>query len=765
MNKTSDAKKMRSKAEENLAKQPASLAEKDVKRLLHELQVHKIELEMQNEELRQANLKLNEREIRFRKIIEDTPSGYFCIDLEGRFQHVNTAWLRMHGYDSPEEVIGRHFSMTQEATDIGGAQLLVNKLLDGTPIPNGEFSRRCKDGSICHHIFSANPLVQDGEIVGLEGFLIDITELNENKKYINLSREVLEILNRPGNIQDSFQSVVACLKTKMKFDAVGIRFQDGNDYPFIVHDGLPKDFLSSENTLIERAVDGGLCRNEDGNFSLECTCGLVISGKTDPANPLFTSEGSCWTNDAFSILDIPPDIDPRLHPRNECIHQGYASIALIPIRTGEKIVGLILFNDKLKNRLNPDSIKLLESIGAHLGSYMMRKQIEEQKRLFERHLQQVQKLDALGRLAGGVAHDLNNLLVPILGCTDLALNKLGETESSLAPLLQQVQKAGSRAADMVSQVLAFGRRQKLELQPLDMNQVITKLQPMLLPLMNAHIELVLDLDSDLPHIMGDQGKLEQVLVNLAINAKDAMPEEGTLNIRTRKMIAPLNPDDDIASDTSSSENILIQFIDTGHGIDQETQTKIFEPYFTTRGPGKGSGLGLSIVQGIVAQHEGSVSVESQLASGSTFSLTFPVTRVSVSQEPMKQTVNLETLMGKETILVVDDEEMVLQTVCETLRANGYQIIEATSGTQALELFRKPPAPIDLVLTDMTMPKMTGRELARKCLRISPMIPIVIMSGYSRKLLESDPTVDGSVEFIQKPFMPQELLSRLKRILA
>jgi hypothetical protein len=176
----------------------------------------------------------------------------------------------------------------------------------------------------------------------------NITERKQAETYREMGREILQILNEPGDLQESIQQVLVALKTRTGVDAVGLRLQEGEDFPYFAQDGFSRDFLLTENTLIERSKDGGVCRDEDGNVKLECTCGLVISGKTDPSNPLFTQGGSCWTNDSFPLLDLPSDQDPRLHPRNNCIHQGYASVALIPIRTSDRIVGLIQLNDKRK---------------------------------------------------------------------------------------------------------------------------------------------------------------------------------------------------------------------------------------------------------------------------------------------------------------------------------------------------------------------------------------------------------------------------------
>ncbi len=210
-------------------------------------------------------------------------------------------------------------------------------------------------------------------------------EMSENKHkigaaYREIGRKILEILNEPGDLQAAIQRVLAALKTGTGFDAIGIRLQDGEDFPYFVQEGFPKDFLQKENSLLERTQDGGICRNSDGSIRLECTCGMVLSGKTAAADQLCTPGGSIWTNDSFSLLEIPLDEDPRHHSRNECIHQGYASAALVPIKIPGKIIGLIHLNDRRKECFTIEMVELLEGIGAYIGAALMRKQSEEAER-------------------------------------------------------------------------------------------------------------------------------------------------------------------------------------------------------------------------------------------------------------------------------------------------------------------------------------------------------------------------------------------------
>ncbi len=282
-----------------------------------------------------------------------------------------------------------------------------------------------------------------------------ITERKQAEIYAELRREVLQILNDPGDSRDTIQRVLSALKTRTGLDAVGIRLQNGDDFPYIAQQGFSGDFLLTENTLIEHAADGGVCRDEAGHVNLECTCGLVISGKTDPSMPIFTRGGSFWTNDAFPLLQLPPDQDPRRHPRNRCIHHGYASVALVPIRTKNGIVGLIHLNDRRKGCFTLETVERLEGIASYIGAALMRKQAEEEKAKLEIQSRQLQKAESLGRMAGAIAHHFNNQLMAVMGNLELAMMHLPrgvEPYASLDAAMQAAHKAAEVSGLMLTYI-------------------------------------------------------------------------------------------------------------------------------------------------------------------------------------------------------------------------------------------------------------------------------------------------------------------------
>ncbi|MDO9263297.1 MAG: PAS domain S-box protein, partial [Desulfosalsimonadaceae bacterium] len=325
---------------------------------------------------------------RFSGFSEASQYGMGMADLDGRIVYVNHTLARMLGEASPEVCLGKHFPTTYYSLSMAGKlqeEVLPSLMRDGHW--QGELEIIAMDGR--HIPTEENYFVirdEHGRPRYLADILTDITERKLSETYREMSREVLQILNEPGDLQDFIHPVLAVLKTRIGFDAVGIRLQDGEDFPYFVQEGFPNDFLLTENTLIERNADGGERRNQDGSVRLECTCGLVISGQTDPANPFFTRGGSFWTNDSFPLLNLSPDADPRLNPRNQCMHHGYGSMALVPVRNKDRIVGLIQLNDRRKGRFTLESVELMEGIASHIGGALMRKRAEEALREAEDRL-------------------------------------------------------------------------------------------------------------------------------------------------------------------------------------------------------------------------------------------------------------------------------------------------------------------------------------------------------------------------------------------
>lgn len=387
--------------------------------------------------------------------------------------------------------------------------------------------------------------------------------------------------------------------------------------------------------------------------------------------------------------------------------------------------------------------------------------ITEQKRL-EEQLRQSQKMDAIGQLAGGVAHDFNNILTVIQGHASL-LRSYGELTPQAAQSAEQISQASERAAGLTRQLLTFSRRQMMQPKQLDFNVVVSNMTRMLGRILGEDIALQFNYSPNLPLVHADVGMVEQVLLNLAVNSRDAMPLGGRLAIRIS--VLEVGTGDLIKHPAGGAGRfVCLSMIDTGCGIEPENLPHIFEPFFTTKEVGRGTGLGLATVYGILKQHQGWVEVESELNVGTTFHVFFPGSE-EIAGAAEETAVQPAVPGGTETILVVEDEHPVRDLVCKILKAYGYRVLEATTGTTALEVWREHRETVDLLLTDIVMPDgMTGRDLAEKVQADKPGLKAIFTSGYSADIVGKDFILQEGLNFLQKPYPPQKLASAIRKCL-
>jgi two-component system, cell cycle sensor histidine kinase and response regulator CckA len=381
------------------------------------------------------------------------------------------------------------------------------------------------------------------------------------------------------------------------------------------------------------------------------------------------------------------------------------------------------------------------------------------ERELEDQLRQAQKMEAVGRLAGGVAHDFNNLLTAISGFTELATGE-AEPNSELAGYLGEIRASAERATVLTRQLLAFGRRAVLQQKVLDLNRVVADLAPMLRRIIGEDIRLVVRANLDLGRTLADRGQLEQVIVNLAVNARDAMPSGGQLSIATENVTLE---DADVAShpEIRPGAFVRLSITDTGVGMDAGTTERIFEPFFTTKSPGSGTGLGLSTVFGIVRQSGGRVSVVSEPGVGSVFHIDLPAVD-SEPDEADQPVLENSTVAGRETILVVEDEAAVLGFAAQLLERNGYTVLRAAAGDEAIEIARTYPARIDLLFSDVVMPGLTGQETAEAVGSMRPETRHLLASGYSDELNTQRGAAPLEVPFIEKPYSAASLLKAVRQ---
>lgn len=390
-----------------------------------------------------------------------------------------------------------------------------------------------------------------------------------------------------------------------------------------------------------------------------------------------------------------------------------------------------------------------------------RKQAEELLRRRDEQLRQSQKMEAVGRLSGGIAHDFNNLLGVIIGYSESIEYRLAPNDP-LRKSAEEIRKAGERAASLTLQLLAFSRQQVLQPQILDLNALVTDMGKMLTRLIGMHIELTTTLATDLGQVKAEQSQIEQVIVNLVVNARDAMPEGGKLLIETSN----LDVNENFASSfpfLHPGPYVLLTVTDTGIGMDAETRRHIFEPFFTTKGPGKGTGLGLATVYGVVKQSGGGVFVDSDPGKGTTFKIFLPQTRESALPSAPEESTEKEST-GTGTILLVEDEEALLNLTAERLKQCGYTVLSAQDGMHALELERSFDGPIHLLLTDVMMPRMGGLALARSMFKSRPGIRVAFMTGHAEREASFREMLRCGAESIQKPFSHEQLIRMVQRAL-
>ena len=390
-----------------------------------------------------------------------------------------------------------------------------------------------------------------------------------------------------------------------------------------------------------------------------------------------------------------------------------------------------------------------------------RKQAEEKMAVLQEQFRQSQKLEAIGRLAGGIAHDFNNILAIIQGYGELCLFKIAK-EDPMRQDIQAIIKAGKRAANLVGQLLIFSRRQAMEMKVIELNSLLQNLEKMLRRVIGEDVELVTVLADNLGRVKGDSGQIEQILLNLAVNARDAMPSGGKLTIET----ANVTLDETFRQNPiglKPGHYVMISMTDTGLGLTQKVKEQIFDPFFTTKEIGKGTGLGLSIVYGIVKQSGGDIWVDSGLGKGTTFRIYLPRVDEVVGEVEEKEVSGLPR--GNETILVVEDEEEVRKLTARILRKQGYNVLEASQGKEAFSLCEEQEGPIHLMVTDVLMPGLTGAELAKRFTQLYPEMKVLYMSGYtSDRFAIGHENLEKGMEFIQKPFSIDRLAKKIREVL-
>ncbi|MBN1576241.1 MAG: PAS domain S-box protein [Chitinispirillaceae bacterium] len=966
------------------------------------------------EDHKRAVEELRESEVKFRNVFDNSAIGKSITSFDGTV-NVNTAFCRMLGYTSAE-LSQLKWQEISHPDDIELTRKNIESLQTGEK-KSVRFTKRyiTKSGTVLWA--DVNTVLQynkDGKLLYYMTFIMDITERIQADSRVQLSRDTLELLNRVEDTTETIEDILKLIKKSTGIEAVGIRLREGNDYPYYKTEGFPDHFVKAERYLCAYDANGNCISDGLGNPLLECMCGNIICGRTDPELPFFTKSGSFWSNGTSELLASTTEKDRQSPTRNRCNGEGYESVALIPLRSGYDIIGLLQLNDHRENRFTTEIVHYFEGLGAAIGIALSRKHAEEKLRFrnlilstqqetsidgilivdengkiisynrrfvamwaipqevmesksdervlrsvldkladpeefigrveqlyanrhetsrdeiglkdgrtFDRYsapmfgadnkyygcvwyfrditgnklaedalreseerfkaivdnirdgilvadistrkllfgnqaisrmlgytadelgnlsvndihpqkdltavfdafdkqargeievapnlpvlrkdggvfyadvnsfplnlegkfymagvfnditgrcnmekekehlnaqLVQAQKLEAIGALAGGVAHDFNNLLTAISGFISLAMMKLEESDPVHRDL-KQASNAAVRAGGVVRQLLLFSRKQPMEPVSLNLNDIVTSLFKMLYRLIGEDITIDMQLDPDGCAIEGDEGNIEQVIMNLAVNARDAMPQGGTITIGTQNV----DIDEKYCrrkSEARPGKFVLLSITDTGTGISAEAMAHIFEPFFTTKEKGKGTGLGLSVVYGIVKQHKGWISVESNPEQGTTFQIYLPSSSKKIAHKTA-DVFRIENYRGAgERILVVEDQEEVRELAIEVLTTNGYTVFDAETAEKARELFAREKGDFALVFSDIVLPDVSGIRLVEE-LSSGRKLHVLFSSGYTDDKSCLSLIREKNYRFLQKPYTIRSLLVAVREVL-
>jgi two-component system, cell cycle sensor histidine kinase and response regulator CckA len=739
-------------------------------------------------------------------ILDDMPAVVFVQDLEGRFTLVNTAWERFTG-------LLRHHATGKTVHDIFPRDVadrlrLGDRAMLDTGVPTeAELVLPGADGQRTY-ITSRFPLRnEEGRIEGLVGLAVDITERKRAEDSLQranaFAESVIETANviflhldaagivrkinaaaeeitgyKSAEIEGTswFELLVPPDRYPYVWEEFARLMREGVtagsfENPILTKQGEERHIMWSNTTLREGDRIVGMIafgmdvtdrrRAEDQQARLsrvveQVTESIVI---TDPqgaityVNPAF--EGISGYSRA-EVIGQNPRILKSGHQDAAFYRRMWETLA-----RGEVWKGRLVNRRKDGTLFQEDAtIGPVRDASGRLVNYVAVKRDVTTEMRLERQLIQAQKMEAIGRLAGGVAHDFNNLLGVIVGYGEIVRRKLRD-DDPLAGKVEQILKAAERAAGLTRQLLAFSRQQVLQLKIVDVNVIVSDVEKMLRRLIGEDIRLTTSLDPGLGSVKADPGQIEQVLMNLAVNARDAMPDGGHLTIETRN--AELGPDDVARRPpTLAGRYVMLAVTDSGMGMDAETQSHLFEPFFTTKEMGKGTGLGLSTVYGIVKQSGGYIWCYSEVGVGTTFKIYLP--RVDEEASPVHEPTAVRLAHGSETVLLIEDDGPLRDVVREILEGAGYTVLVADGGAKALHIAAEYTGAIQLIVTDVIMPGLSGRKAAEMIKAARSEVEILFMSGYTSEAIAKHGVLEAGAKFLNKPFTTEGLLRKIRDVL-
>jgi PAS domain S-box-containing protein len=757
------------------------------------------QLTQEIEERKRAQEELNLQKTYFQHLFENSPEASVILDKEDRIVDVNTEFEQLFQY-SIDEVRGKYINDLVVSEDLlEEAETLTQRTLD-CQIVKQETVRKRKDGSLVDVSILGYPITFNGEQVGIYAVYQDITERKQSEKalresekqYRNLVDNALVGIYKTdleGNIVyanealikmmgfESFEemksvgvlatyinledrdTLIETLKKTGKANSyeVDLLTKTGNMKNVILTAVLEEDVISGMIMDITESRDAAEERLRLATAVEQAAESVIISdrrGTIQYVNPAFERLSGFTPNDIvgrnFSILKSDRHDETFYTEMWDTISRGKA------------------WAGRINNRMKDGTLREFETIispirdsSEAIVNFVSVNRDVTQEVALEAQLLQAQKMEAVGTLAGGIAHDFNNLLQVIQGYTEVLLNGVSQNQPNYEPL-QKIHRSAKRGAELTRQLLTFSRKVQSERRPLDLNHEVEQLRNLLQRTIPKMIEIELYLAETPAIVNGDPVQVEQALMNLAVNAMDAMPEGGKIIIETEKVT--LNEEFCKAHlGARPGQYVMLSISDTGHGMSKETLEHVFEPFYTTKEVGKGTGLGLAMVYGIVKNHEGYILCYSEPETGTTFKIYLPAIEHEGDKDHPR---DLEDQLqgGTETILLVDDEEYIRELGVELLGDAGYTVITATDGESGLELYRQKQEQIDLVILDLVIPGMGGKRCFEEVLKVNPRAKILIVSGYSANGPGKEAIEAGARDFVGKPFDVEHMLKVVRNIL-
>ncbi|MGV3723953.1 MAG: PAS domain S-box protein [Actinomycetota bacterium] len=672
---------------------------------------------------------LQQSETRYRTLFDASPLPTWVFDAETlRFLAVNEAAVDHYGY-SREEFLAMTLAEIRPPDELPRLQAHLATDPECRE-PRECFRHRKRDGAIIDVEISGRPIKHDGRAARLV-VARDVTAQKRTERqtgvFLTLGRE----LSQASTPEQALRMILDAADRLLGWDACWLQLQGAAELGGI--------------QLLMDTIDG---QRMDCLPTAPDMLAAPIAQRTLLEGPQL-------------LLHEPGEL-PQDTQRSGDFSRSPLSVMLVPFRSGEQALGVLSIQSYQPHAYTQESLRLLEALADYCVTALERTRLEEAQRRTEEQLRQVQKMEAVGQLAGGIAHDFNNLLSVINGYSELAQHLL-PPEHGAKEMLGQIHRAGERAAGLTRRLLAFSRQQVLAPRLLDLNHVIRDAEKMLRRLIGEDVELVTALSPGLGQVMADAGQIEQILLNLAVNARDAIARHGQIRVRT--MNVDLDEEYVRAHPTvTAGSYVLLALSDSGSGMSEEVKQRIFEPFFTTKGPGRGTGLGLATVFGIVQQSGGHVEVVSEVGQGTTFKVYLP--RVECHAQAPREAFpeSPGSRRGQETILLAEDEVAVRRYTRQALEAHGYTVLEAADGAEALAVCKGRPEPIHLMALDVVMPGLGGRELAEQLAVLRPESAVLFLSGYTSDAVIRHGVREDQVAFLQKPFTVDALARKVREVL-